>query len=204
MYCPECKCTYERWTDCPVCGMPMVEEAPPYPGTESGPMSYEALVEHVRTAGGQLTVELSATDVGVQRDMGFPYRGYGLAWVKRMHGGFDSHPVDMHTTEIGSKKRWGFPYFGHGYAWSKELQGHIAGHEVALAADKVSTKRSVDFPWRGYGFAWTQEWSGRCGDQLEARLATTEDGRKKGYRFPYFGFGYGWARKGILTLTLAG
>ncbi|HUW15096.1 MAG TPA: hypothetical protein VM537_35585, partial [Anaerolineae bacterium] len=110
-----------------------MDHSPRDPGPESDPISYNALVEQVRTAGGQLMVELSAADVGVQQKWGFPYRGYGLAWVKRMRGGFGSHVVDMLTTEVGSKKRLGFPYFGYGYAWSKGMQGRIAGHEVALA-----------------------------------------------------------------------
>ena len=203
MYCPECKCTYGDWTACPVCQIPLAAEVPPDSEPESEPISYEALVEQVRTAGGQLKVEVFARDVGMRKEWGFPYRGYGFAWVKRMQGDFASHPVDLSTTEIGTKKTWGFPYFGYGCAWAKGMQGRIAGHEVTLAAGKAVTKRRADFPWRGYGFAWTEEWSGRCGERLEARLATTDVGKKKGYRLPYSGFGYGWARKGVLTLTLA-
>jgi len=204
MHCPECKCTYGSWTACPICKIPLVENVPPDSGPESDPISYEALVEQVRTAGGQLTVELSATDVGVRQTWGFPFRGYGFAWVKRMQGDLNSHSVDMNTTEVVTKKRYSFPYFGHGYAWSKGMQGTIAGHEATLVADKVSRKRNVDFPWRGYGSAWTEERSGKCGEQLDASLVTTEVGKKKGGRFPYFGFGYAWARKGVLTLTLVG
>jgi len=78
MHCPECKCTYGSWTACPICKIPLVENVPPDSGPESDPISYEALVEQVRTAGGQLTVELSATDVGVrQADVGVP-----IPWLR--------------------------------------------------------------------------------------------------------------------------
>lgn len=203
MYCTECKCNYGRWTTCPVCKATLVEKTPADPGPETEPISYETLVEQVRAAGGKLSVKVAATDVGVRQTWGFPYRGYGLAWVNRMQGGFDGQTVDIHTTEVGSMKRYGFPYFGYGYAWSKGMQGTVAGHKVTLTAVEVSRKRQVDFPWLGYGSAWTEEWSGTCGDRLAAQLSTSSVGRKRGWRFPYNAFGYGWAREATLTLTLA-
>ena len=203
MFCPKCRCEFEGWTsECPDCNVPLVEELPPSLEVTNEPISYEALVDLVRENGGQLRIDLSTTDVGMERKWGFPYFAYKLAWAKRMQGVLNNSLVDLTTTEIGREKKRRFPYLGYGFAWAKKMQGHIGGNEVALTVKKVGREKKWSFPYQGYGYAWTQELSGECGDQLEVSLAITDVGRKKGWRFPYQGYGSAWANKGVLTLTL--
>jgi len=203
MFCPKCRCEFEGWTSkCPDCDIPLVEALPPSLETTDEPISYEALVDLVRENGGQLRIDVSTTDVGMERKWGFPYFAYKFAWAKRMQGALNSTSVDLITTEIGREKKRRFPYLGYGFAWVKGMQGHIGGNEAALTVKKVGREKKWRFPYQGYGFAWTQELSGECGDQLKAALSITDGGTKKGWRFPYQGYGSAWANKGVLTLTL--
>ena len=202
MYCPECRCEFIGWTArCPTCKTPLVEQAPPVPTATERPVSHEALVDLVRENGGQLSIDVSTTDVGSKRTWSFPYFGYGLAWAKRMQGVLDDVLVDLQTTEVGGEKGRGFPYVGYRYAWASRMQGHVGGNEVTLAVTKVAKEKRRSFPYFGYGFAWTQEMSGGCGDQLRVVLSSTDVGRRRARRFPYRGFGYAWANKATLTLT---
>jgi len=204
MFCPKCRCEFEGWTSkCPDCDIPLVETLPPDPGTADEPISYEALVDLVTENGGQLSIDISTTDVGMERKWSFPYFSYKFAWAKRMQGAFNNSLVDLTTTEVGREKKRRFPYLGYGFAWAKRMQGYIGGNEVALTVKKVGREKKWSFPYQGYGFGWTQELSGECGDQLRADLSITDVGRKKGWRFPYQGYGSAWANKGVLTLTLA-
>ena len=88
MYCPNCRCEYEGWIgNCPDCRTPLLAEPPHVQEISSKPISYEALVDLVRENGGELSIDLSTTDVGMQKKWGFPYFGYRYAWVKRMQRG---------------------------------------------------------------------------------------------------------------------
>lgn len=121
MFCPECKCEFVGWTGkCPSCKTRPVEKAPSGPGISGTPIAHEALLERVREAGGQLTVDLWTTEVEKERKWRFPYLGYGRAWGARMQGVFKDTPVDLVTTEIGRARRWRFPYLGYGFACAKK------------------------------------------------------------------------------------
>ena len=203
MFCPKCRCEFVGWTGkCPVCKTPLVEKSPPMPATANEPISYEALVDLVRENGGQLRIDVSTTDVGMQKKWGFPYFGFGFAWTKGMRGALNDIQVDLRATEVGMEKKRRFPYFGYGFAWAKRVQGTIGGNEVTLTAGKVATEKKRRFPYFGSGFAWTQEMSGECGGQLKVDLLTTDVGRDKKWGFPYRGYGFAWANKGVLTLVL--
>ena len=202
MFCPKCKCEFVGWTGkCPDCGTRLVKELPAIPETADQSIAYKALVDLARANGGQLEIDLSTIDVGMERKWGFPYLGYKFAWAKKMQGDFDDNLVDLTTAKVGREKKSSFPYQGYGFAWAKKMEGYIGGNPVDLTANKVGREKSYRFPYRGYGFAWTQELSGECGDQLSVNLLTTDVGRKKGWSFPYSGYGSAWADKGVLTLT---
>ena len=203
MFCPKCRCEFVGWTGkCPNCKTLLVEGLSPIPETADKPISYEALVDLVRENGGQLRIDLSTTDVGMEKKWGFPYSGYGFAWAKTMQGDFDDILVDLTTTEVGMEKKESFPYRGYGFAWAKAMRGYIGGNKVTLTAKKVAREKKWSFPYSGYGSAWTQEMSGECGGQLKADLLTTDVGRHKGWGFPYLGYRFAWANSSILTLTL--
>lgn len=203
MYCSNCRCEFDGWVgNCPNCRTPLREKPSHVQEFSSNPISYEALVDLVRENGGQLSVELSTTDVGMQKKWGFPYFGYRYAWVKRMQGADKGISVDLSITDVGTEKRWSFPYRGYGYAWEKRMEGNIGGNKITLMATNVRKEKKWSFPYSGYGYAWTQEMSGECGAQLNATLITTDVGRKKGWGFPYLGYGSAWAKKGLLTLKL--
>jgi len=203
MFCPKCRCEFAGWTGkCPNCKTPLVEELPTVRETADKPISYETLVDLVRENGGQLRIDLSTTDVGMEKRRGFPYSGYGFAWAKRMQGDCNDIWVDLTTTEVGMEKKQRFPYRGYGFAWARAMRGYIGGNKVALTARKVAKEQKWSFPYSGYGSAWTQEMSGECGGQLEVDLLTTDVGRRKGWGFPYLGYRFAWANSSILTLTL--
>ena len=203
MYCPNCSCEYDGWVgNCPDCRTPLLDEPPYIQEISSNPISYETLVDLVRDNGGQLSMDLSTTDVGMQKKWSFPYFGYRYAWVKRMQGVSNGISVDLLTTDVGTEKRRRFPYSGYGYAWGKRMEGNIGGNALILTAIKVRKESKWSFPYSGYGYAWTQELSGECGDKFSATLLTTDVGRKKGWGFPYLGYGSAWAKKGELTLRL--
>jgi hypothetical protein len=205
MFCPKCRCEFVGWTDeCPDCKIPLVEALPSGLGRAEERISYEALVDLVKESGSQLSIDLSVADVGVEKQRGFPYRGYGFAWAKRMRGAFNKVPVDLVTSEVGREKKESFPYFGYGFAWSKRMEGHIGGNAAFLIARKVVTERERGFPYAGYGFAWTEELSGECGAQLKLDLKATEVARSQEKGFPYSGYGLAWMSEGMLTLTLSG
>ena len=203
MYCPNCRCEFDGWIgNCPECKTPLLSESPHVHEVSSNPISYEALVDLVRENDGQLSIDISTTDVGMQKKWGFPYFGYRYAWVKRMQGVNDGISVDLLTTDVGTEKRRRFPYLGYGYAWGKRMEGNIGGNTITLMATKVRKERKWRFPYSGYGYAWTHELSGECGVRISATLLTTDVGRKKGWGFPYLGYGSAWAKKGVLTLQL--
>ena len=117
MFCPKCRCELVGWSGkCPVCRIPLVKELPIVPDSAQEPVSYAALVDVVKANGGQLRIELATTDVGQAKSRRFPFRGYGLAWAKRMQGVSDDIVVDLTTEDLGVEKRWRFPYLGYGFA----------------------------------------------------------------------------------------
>jgi hypothetical protein len=202
MFCPKCRCEFSGWTDsCPDCGVPLVQERPPDPSSSEKLISYASLVDLVKQRGGQLQLELSTTDIGTNKNRGFPYFGFGMAWANRMQGALDALSVDLATTEVGSEKTRSFPYQGRGFAWAKCMQGHIGGNEVTLSATQVARERTWRFPYLGYGYAWTEKMTGNCGDLLKAELDVTDVGRRREWGFPYFGFGQAWASRGTLVLS---
>ena len=202
MFCPECKCEFVGWTSrCPVCKTPLVRKLPVIPMTIDEPISYEALVNLVGEHGDQLRIDLSTTDIGMEKKWSFPYFGYGFAWAKRMQGAFNNISIDLLTTEVGMEKRQGFPYRGYRFAWTRRMQGHVGGNPVILTAKKIVREQKQGFPYFGYGFAWTQEMSGECGNQLKVDLAATKVGKDEERGFPYRGYGFAWIEKGVLTLA---
>ena len=120
MFCPKCRCEFVGWTGkCPNCKTLLVEELAPIPETADKPISYEALVDLVRENGGQLRIDLSTTDVGMEKKRGFPYSGYGSAWTQEMSGECGAQlKADLLTTDVGRHKGWGFPYLGYRFAWA--------------------------------------------------------------------------------------
>lgn len=203
MYCDVCKCEFEGWTDtCPNCQNSLVDAKPPeLSASVQAALSYDDLVKLVRENDGQLKIDLIASDSSRQKKHGFPYLGYGYAWVKGMQGQHKSLRVELHTTEVGKAKSHSFPYFGYGFAWSKKMEGTLAGNAIVLSASRVERNTSRAFPYLGYGYAWTQEMIGQCGESLKVKLTVTDVAQQRTYGFPYFGFGFAWENKGMLTLS---
>jgi hypothetical protein len=203
MYCPTCKCEFQGWKDrCPVCRRPLVDGLISRPQTSLKSIPYDDLVNIVEKSGGQLEIELSTIEVGRERKLAFPFRGYGFAWAARMHGLFNNISVDLQTVEVGKDTDWGFPYQGYGFAWEKKLEGTVSGNKFILESDKVCREKKFLFPYRGHGYAWTQELSGECGNQLKVNLKTTEIGKDNGWFLFYFGLGYAWISRAIICVSL--
>ena len=207
MFCPECECEYVGWTSkCPVCRVPLVEALPLVPVNEahgSATSVHSTLASLVSEHGGQVSIDMSTTEVGRKRTWGFPYSGYGRAWAARMQGTLGDLTVDLTTTEVGMDTKGGFPYLGYGLAWAQSMRGHIGDDEVTLSATKVVRQKRWSFPYHGYGYAWTQELAGECGPELKVQFLTAEVQKDRKSRFPYRGYGYAWAQAGVLTATLA-
>ena len=202
MFCPTCNCEYTGWIGkCPNCETLLVLEKQAINRTQGTEISYNALIDLVKGNEGKLIIEISTTEVGIEKKGSFPYFGYGFAWAARMHGSCNDIVVDLTAGEIGKKKKATFPYLGLGYAWAKTMQGSIGGNDVQLHVKKVNMEKKWVIYW-GFGFAWTQEMSGTCGDRLRVDFVTTDVGRKKEWGFPYKGYGFTWAKKGELTITL--
>ena len=204
MYCPDCRCEYTGQAGrlCPVCGTPTVERPQSEQNTSMEALDYEELLDAVRQQDGNLSVNMTTTQVGREMRMRFPYLGYGVAWAKQMQGAAGRIGVELTAIEVKRVMKRRFPYLGYGFAWPSRLSGQIAGHTLILDVDRVQMKRGWSFPYFGYGYAWAEELSGTCGDQLVAHLHIGEIRRSRRRRFPYFGFGYAWEHKGVLTLSL--
>lgn len=203
MYCPTCRRKFVGWTrTCPECQVPLFHELPPLAQKAGQPIAYAALVDLVREQGGQLSVEITATEVGRQHTWNFPYFGYGYAWARHMQGTLNDVLVDLDTTKVGRQHVQRFPYQGYGFAWVKEMHGEIGGNKVHLAATKVDREMKWTFPYFGYGYAWTEELTGTCGDQLRATLRITGVGRQREQRFLFRGYGFAWEKRGTFVLAL--
>lgn len=203
MYCPACACEYTGWIGkCPVDGTPLIERPPITQRRGRAEMSYKSLVERIRKSGGERQVELQTTEIGRERRLTFPFRGYGFAWAKKMQGELDGISVELAIDEVGIQKDWGFPYQGYGLAWEQKLRGWIGGNEIELAASKITHQKKYLFPYRGHGYAWAEEMTGACGKRIHARLQTTDVSRDKRWFFFYFAFGYAWINHATLSLTV--
>ncbi|MCJ7658923.1 MAG: hypothetical protein MUO67_07215 [Anaerolineales bacterium] len=203
MLCPQCRTEFIGWRGkCPDCKVLLVDQLSPELGSVEKTLPYNDLVDLVKKNSGQISIDLIPAEVERQKKWGFPFLGYGYAWVKRLRGVSNGFLVELTTTETGRQKKWSFPYFAFGFAWEKTMQGSIAGNELTLTATKVSRKRKWDFPWVGFGFAWTEEMTGECGADLTVRLTITDVNKKRSRDFLYFGYGYAWAGRGDLELKL--
>jgi len=203
MFCPQCRTEFVGWRGkCPDCKVLLVDESPPEPGGVEKTLSYNDLVDLIKMNNGRIIIDLTTAEVERQKKWGFPFLGYGYAWVKRFQGNSNGVSVELTTTETGRQRKWTFPYFAFGFAWEKTVQGSIAGNDLTLAAKKVARKRKWEFPWVGFGFAWTEEMEGECGADLTVRLTITDVNRKKRWEFPYLGYGYAWAKGACLELSL--
>ena len=202
MFCPNCKCEFEGWTDkCPDCHIPLVAELPPTSQRAAEAIPYQALVELVKESGGQISVEILATDIATEKKWGFPHLGYGYAWTRHMRGFQENLQAELSTVEVGKSRGWSFPYFAYGFAWEKRMEGVIGGNQITLEVTKVQRERKWRFPYLGYGYAWAESMSGRCGEQLKADLQTTQVGKRREWGFPYFSFGFAWINKAVLTIS---
>ena len=205
MYCSKCECEFVGWTGkCPADGTLLVEPSPVSNGAAHPPVPYETLVDRIRENNGSIEIELHATEVGRERKMSFPFRGYGFAWTKKMTGQINGIAVDLHIDDIGKNTDRGFPYQGYGFAWEQKMRGWVDGHDIALTATKVAHEKKHLFPYRGLGYSWAEELTGVCGNSIRGEMRTTEIGRDKTWTFfCYFGFGYAWIKQATLTLSLA-
>ncbi|MBU7044972.1 MAG: hypothetical protein HXS54_00930, partial [Theionarchaea archaeon] len=78
-FCSNCRCAFPAWVrTCPNCKILLIEELPITSETRDNPLSYEDLINMVKKNGGRLQIELTTTDVGMEKKWGFPYRGYGF------------------------------------------------------------------------------------------------------------------------------
>ena len=203
MYCPKCKCDFDGWTGkCPIDGALLVTPSPVPDRPTHAAVPYEILVDLIREKNGSYEIELRTTEVGRERKMSFPYRGYGFAWAKKMVGEINGIAVDLHIDEIGKNKDWGFPYQGYGFAWEKQMRGWIGGHEIILSATEVAHEKKLLFPYRGHGYSWAEELAGDCGKLIRANMKTTEVGIDRNWFFFYFGFGYAWISRATLVVSL--
>ncbi len=203
MYCPNCECDFAGWTGkCPVDGTWLVERPPTTESAVRAVVPYETIVDLLSKSGGVREIELQTTEVGRERKMSFPWRGYGFAWARKMRGDIDGLAINLQIDEVGIKKDWGFPYQGYGFAWERQMRGWIGGHEITLSATKVAQEKKLLFPYRGQGYSWTEEFTGDCGKLIRADMRTIEVGRDKKWFFFYFGFGYAWINRATLNLSL--
>lgn len=206
MYCTNCQCEFDGWYHrCPQCRNPLgiTPELSLPTEMSSRVLSYDELVERVRSKNHLIEIDVLTSEVVVQRRWRFPYLGYGYAWAKRFQGGFEDIHAALTTVEEGRHKEWRFPYFGFGYAWPMRLSGHISGNPILLTVNKVRKERKMRFPYLGYGFSWAESFSGECGPQLSAHLRVTDAHKKMEWRFPFFGFGFAWENKAVFSLSLA-
>jgi hypothetical protein len=204
VYCPKCKCDFVGWAGkCPCDGTTLVEPSPPPDRPRHAAASYETIIDLIRENGGSYEIELRTAEVGRERNMSFPYRGYGFAWAKKMVGEIEGIPVELYIDEIGRSKDQGFPYQGYGFAWEKQMRGWVGSHEISLTATKVTREKKHLFPYRGHGYSWAAELTGDCGKSIQAKMRAVEVGRDRDWFFFYFGFGYSWISRATLVLSLA-
>jgi len=136
MYCPKCECDFVGWTGkCPIDGTLLVELSPIPDKPTHAPVPYETIVDLIRENSGSYEIELRTTEVGRDRKMSFPYRGYGFAWAEELAGDCGkSIRADMKTVDVGRDKNWFLFYFGLGYAWVRRAT------LVLSLADNISLK----------------------------------------------------------------
>ena len=68
-------------------------------------------------------ITLKADKVARKSTTGFPYRGYGQAWVQSMSGECgEKLSASLKITDVQHRRQYGFPYFGFGFAWANAGQ----------------------------------------------------------------------------------
>ncbi len=203
MYCLECNCEFSDWVRrCPDCNTILVSGSIDKTIINNDQIEYKKILELIKNNGGELKVELLATDIGIEKKSTFPGFGFGFAWTKKMSGEIGEFKINLFTTSVSSRRKWTFPYLGFGFTWEKIMHGSVADNEITLKATKVGMEKKWGFPYLGYGYAWASQMEGSCGKEINARLETTSVGKEKKWTFPGFGFGFAWADKAQLTLTL--
>lgn len=206
MYCSSCNCSFVEWVKiCPNCKSKLIEEPIQKPGHNNKKIPYEELVGLIRDHNGSITINLSTTDVMMQKKWTFPYFGFGYAWAKNMHGTYSDFSIELSSIEIGKRRQTRFPYLGYGFAWVKSFQGCIEGNEFRLFARDVTYKKTWGFPYFGFGRAWTKNMYGECGNQIKVDLTITEHGRSRKWGdFPilFRGYGFAWEKHGLLTFSI--
>jgi len=205
MYCPTCACGFAGWTGkCPVDGTLLVPHPTTLKTAIRPAVSYETVVDLIRKNDGVREIELQTSEVGRTKRFGFPGRGYGFAWARRMQGEIDGIAVELQIDEVGTRKEFGFPYQGYGFAWEQRMRGSIGGHEIILTATDVAHEKKFYFPYRGSGYSWARTLAGDCGESIRAEMQTTDVSRDKGWFLFYFMFGYAWINRATLRLSLGG
>ncbi len=203
MYCSKCGCDFAGPINkCPVDGVSLIEKPLSRATVPTRSVPYDSIVDLITEHGGRLEIDLTTTEIGKGKKLGFPWRGYGFAWARRMQGNSGDVSVDMHISEVGIDKIWTFPYQGYGFAWEKQMRGHIGGNEILLTADKVARERKFLFPYRGHGYAWTEQFTGTCGKSIRVEMQTTDVTKERNWFFFYFGLGYAWVNRATLKLSL--
>lgn len=206
MYCNNCHCNFVDWVKkCPNCKTSLIEDSLPKPAHKDRTIAYTKLVEVIRDHNGSVTVDLSTTDVMMQKKWTFPYFGFGYAWAKNMYGTSAEISVELTSAEIGKRRQTRFPYLGYGFAWVKSFNGIIGGNEFRLSARDVTYKKTWSFPYFGFGRAWTKNMSGECGNQIKVDLTITEHGSSRKWgNFPilFLGYGFAWEKRGLITFSI--
>jgi hypothetical protein len=104
---------------------------------------------------GEIWIDVRCSGTGRDRQVSFPWRGYGFAWASEMQGMLSGTPLTLHVGRVGRARRWGFPFFGYGYAWVEEMSGSC-GDLLTIELQQVEKHRFSRrrFPHRGFGYAW--------------------------------------------------
>lgn len=202
MYCPTCDCSFDGWEGkCPTDGTLLLETSPIPDKPTHAAVPYETIIDLIRENNGRYEIDLHTIEVGREKKMSFPFRGYGFAWAKKMVGEINGITIELQIDKIGKNTDWGFPYQGYGFSWEKGMLGWVGGNEIVLTATKVLQEKKHLFPYRGHGYSWAGELAGYCGKLIQADIKTIEVGRDRNWFLFYFGFGYAWISKATLTLS---
>ena len=203
MYCSQCNCEFPDWIkDCPDCNRPLNFTPAVFESTTNNKLSYDFLMDLLRSNGGEIETELITTETGEKKKWNFPYFGYGFAWTKKLENIEKNITVELATSKVGMLKKSLFPFAGYGFAWAKEMTGFINGNKFTLSATKVEMQKKLAFPYFGFGYAWTMEMEGKCGNKINLKYINTEVEKKRKWEFPYKGYGFAWNKKGILSIKL--
>lgn len=177
-------------------------------------ISYEGLVERVRTNGGELTIPMETNWVGKQyltsQDED---EGYGYGWTAGMEGLKDGIGVILNTDDLNVKKEYdrgsGFSEKGEGYAHASVMDGMIGSNVggIRFTLSEIKTKRFKTkddsfFQDAGYGFEFVEEMRGDVGEQLRAVLITEETYTRTETHDSNYGYGFAAIKSAKLILSL--